>query len=173
MPAMTAVLAFALVAMIATSAARFSGVTSNTNNQIVAGRVDIDLDSDPTPLIHALNVDPGTTAVGCVVLHYVGDIVPAAVRLTIVQPVDNALDGVDLTIESGETCSAASGLRHFEGPMDELWLATSWATGIDVWSPTSTGDTVAVLTTVRVHEDANPGSVTFSARWHVRPGGGT
>ena len=167
-PGVVAVLIGALVLMIASTDSRFADATTNEGNAIAAGRVDLELPLT-TPIVDG-TIEPGASVSSCVELTYTGDVLPAEVRLNVVDVAGHAVRGVRVTIESSPSCRDREAIERFDGTVDGLLSATDWTTGIVVWSPSATGDAVAIRTETIAANDATGGPLTFAARWEARPG---
>lgn len=168
---LSSAVAVAIVALALTvgwSDARFADATSNIDNSVVAGRIDIELPTT-TPIVDG-SVEPGSSRTSCVELTYVGDIVPAEVRLAIVGELGEPVEGVTVAIESRSLCRSPRGTPRFDGSFGELLRAVDWSSGIGVWTVDTPGETIFIHTTVTASVGATGGPVSFVARFEARPG---
>ena len=170
LPALVGALVVALALTVTLSDARFAASTSNADNRINAGRVDIEL-VHTTPLFDAVDLARGQSAESCVELEYVGDITPADVTVAFTSS-GNAPRGVSVELATGASCSDATATVVHTGSLVAL-LADDSSTGLAVWSPRATGERVAVLTSLSASPWASEGSVDVVAEWRARPGGGS
>ncbi len=190
-PALAMVVALLLVAMMVTrtSQAAFTATTDNSSNSFVAGTVVLTDDDAGVALFAVPTMSPGDTATDCIEVTYAGTITdPQGVVLygggyTDVPGADGASAGLsgylEVTVEegaAGSTCATwTTGTTVVNGATLAAFNTASsdYATGVGVWTPTSTPETRAYRFTVKLADatpDAEQGASTTGVgfSWEIQ-----
>jgi hypothetical protein len=139
------------------SYAAFSSTTSTPTNNWATGTVALSDDDSSTALFTASNLAPGSTGTRCIAVTSTGSL-PSIVRLYGTgATTTNALSTyVNLTVTQGTGGTFAGGCTGFTplvsdsavytGTLDNFGTtATSYATGVGIWTPTGTASETRVF----------------------------
>ena len=151
-------LALVSVLVVRSSTAAFTDVTQNTGNAFVVGSVDLVDDDLAATVFNITNMEPGQIVADCIVVTYQGSVPDAsAVKVYSGGYTDSGTLATFLTLTVEEGTGGSFG--DFTGFVNENTIststplntfATSYATGVGLWDPSSTPESKTYRVTVEL-----------------------
>ena len=151
-------LALVSVLVVRSSTAAFTDVTQNTGNAFVVGSVDLVDDDLAATVFNITNMEPGQIVVDCIVVTYQGSVPDtSAVKVYSGGYTDSGTLATFLTLTVEEGTGGSFG--DFTGFVNENTIststplntfATSYATGVGLWDPSSTPESKTYRVTVEL-----------------------